>query len=98
MNNEDNNKIAEIIAIPASVIPDKKLKLSRPFLKIQANAVFYAAIFAEIILIVIHYFNTLENPPVWLKMGYLWYNLVGCSLVVIIGFLLQSLIRQKKIN
>ena len=67
------------------------------FKKIQANAVFYAAIFAEIIVIVIHYFNTLENPPVWLKMGYLWYNLVGCSLVVIFGFLLQSLVRQKKI-
>ena len=67
------------------------------FKKIKANAVFYAAIFAEIIVIVIHYFNTLENPPVWLKMGYLWYNLVGCSLVVIFGFLLQSLIRQKKI-
>ena len=67
------------------------------FKKIQANAVFYASIFAEIIVIVIHYFNTLENPPVWLKMGYLWYNLVGCSLVVIFGFLLQSLIRQKKI-
>ena len=67
------------------------------FKKIQANAVFYAAIFAEIIVIVIHYFNTLENPPEWLKMGYLWYNLVGCSLVVIFGFLLQSLIRQKKI-
>ena len=67
------------------------------FKKIQANAVFYAAIFAEIIVIVIHYFNTLESPPVWLKMGYLWYNLIGCSLVVIFGFLLQSLIRQKKI-
>ena len=67
------------------------------FKKIQANAVFYAAIFAEMAVIIIHYFNTLENPPVWLKMGYLWYNLVGCSLVVIFGFLLQSLIRQKKI-
>ena len=67
------------------------------FKKIQANAVFYAAIFAEMIVILIHYFNTLENPPIWLKMGYLWYNLVGCSLVVIFGYLLQSLIRQKKI-
>lgn len=67
------------------------------FKKIQANAVFYAAIFAEMIVVLIHYFNTLENPPIWLKMGYLWYNLVGCSLVVIFGYLLQSLIRQKKI-
>ena len=54
--------------------------------KIQANAVFYAAILAEAMVILIHYINTLENPPEWLKMGYLWYNLVGCSLVVIIGF------------
>ena len=67
------------------------------FKKIQANAVFYAAIFAEMIVVLIHYFNTLENPPIWLKMGYLWYNLVGCSLVVIFGYLLQLLIRQKKI-
>ena len=67
------------------------------FKKIQANAVFYAAIFAEMIVVLIHYFNTLENPPIWLKMGYLWYNLVGCSLVVIFGYLLQFLIRQKKI-
>ena len=67
------------------------------FKKIQANAVFYAAIFAEMIVVLIHYFNTLETPPIWLKMGYLWYNLVGCSLVVIFGYLLQSLIRQKKI-
>ena len=67
------------------------------FKKIQANAVFYAAILAEMIVVLIHYFNTLENPPIWLKMGYLWYNLVGCSLVVIFGYLLQSLIRQKKI-
>ena len=67
------------------------------FKKIQANAVFYAAIFAEMIVVLIHYFNTLEDPPIWLKMGYLWYNLVGCSLVVIFGYLLQSLIRQKKI-
>ena len=66
------------------------------FKKSKQMLVFYAAIFAEMVVIIIHYFNTLENPPVWLKMGYLWYNLVGCSLVVICGFLLQSLIRQKK--
>ena len=64
--------------------------------KIQANAVFYAAILAELMVIMIHYINTLENPPEWLKMGYLWYNLVGCILVVIFGLLFQSLQNERK--
>ena len=64
--------------------------------KIQANAVFYAAILAEVMVILIHYINTLENPPEWLKMGYLWYNLVGCILVVIFGLLFQVFKSQRK--
>ena len=64
--------------------------------KIQANAVFYAAILAELMVIMIHYINTLENPPEWLKMGYLWYNLVGCILVVIFGLLFQSFQSERK--
>ena len=64
--------------------------------KIQANAVFYAAILAEVMVILIHYINTLENPPEWLKMGYLWYNLVGCILVVIFGLLFQSVQSERK--
>lgn len=63
--------------------------------KIQANAVFYAAILAEVMVILIHYVNTLENPPEWLKMGYLWYNLVGCILVVIFGLLFQAFKSQR---
>ena len=64
--------------------------------KIQANAVFYAAILAELMVIMIHYINTLENPPEWLKMGYLWYNLVGCILVVIFGLLFQVFKSERK--
>ena len=64
--------------------------------KIQANAVFYAAILAEVMVILIHYANTLEKPPEWLKMGYLWYNLVGCILVVIFGLLFQAFKSQRK--
>ena len=64
--------------------------------KIQANAVFYAAILAEVMVIFVHYVNTLENPPEWLKMGYLWYNLVGCILVVIFGLLFQSFQSERK--
>ena len=65
--------------------------------KIQANAVFYAAILAEVMVILIHYINTLKNPPEWwFKMGYLWYNPVGCILVVTFGLLFQAIKSQGK--
>jgi hypothetical protein len=65
--------------------------------KIQANAVFYAAILAEAMVILIHYINTLKNPPEWwFKMGYLWYNPAGCILVVVFGLLFQALKSQRK--
>ena len=59
------------------------------FKKIQSNAVFYAAIIAEIVVIIIHYLNTLPTSPEWIKMGYLWYNVVGCLLVVLVGTIIQ---------
>ena len=65
------------------------------FKKIQSNAVFYAAIIAEIIVIVIHYLNTLSSCPNWIKMGYLWYNVVGCLLVVLVGAIIQLTITSR---
>jgi Na+/proline symporter len=57
--------------------------------KIQANAVFIAAILAELCVICIHYLNANETAPPFLTMGYLWYNVVGCMLVVLFGYLLE---------
>tara|TARA_Y100000287_G_C14008773_1_gene251128 strand:- start:64 stop:597 length:534 start_codon:yes stop_codon:yes gene_type:complete len=61
--------------------------------KIQSNAVFYSAIVAEIIVIIIHILNHYEIAPKWLEMGYLWYNVIGCLLVVFFGILTQKTIQ-----
>ncbi|MDH5367072.1 MAG: sodium:solute symporter [Cyclobacteriaceae bacterium] len=61
------------------------------FKYIKSNAVFIAAILAEIAVVVIHILNTNQTAPSWLTMGYLWYNVVGCILVVIFGYLLQAI-------
>ena len=61
--------------------------------KIQSNAVFYSAIVAEIIVIIIHLLNHYELAPKCLEMGYLWYNVIGCLLVVFFGILTQKTIQ-----
>jgi len=59
------------------------------FKYIKANAVFIAAIISQTLIILLHYLNT-TNQAGWLDMGFLWYNAVGCILVVLIGFIIQS--------
>lgn len=54
---------------------------------IGANAVFYAALIAETIVIVM-YFNT--------DIGFLWFNVIGCVAVILIGLILQAAIGNKK--
>lgn len=56
---------------------------------IKGNAVFIAALLAESVVIYIHYLNANGEARGILEMGYLWYNIVGCLLVVVFGFLLQ---------
>lgn len=62
---------------------------------IKSNAVFIAAILAEAIVVYIHFMNSSGTAPDWLTMGYLWYNVVGCGLVVVFGFVLQVIIGKK---
>lgn len=64
------------------------------FKKIQGNAVFYGALMAEAAVVTIHYLNAYEIAPTWLQMGYLWYNAVGCGLVILFGYLLQFISRK----
>jgi Na+/proline symporter len=63
------------------------------FKYVKGNAVFIAALLAESIVIYIHYLNTNGKAGV-LEMGYLWYNVVGCLLVVLFGFILQAVLPQ----
>jgi Na+/proline symporter len=63
--------------------------------KIKGNAVFIAAILAELSVIVIDLLNRYEMAPEWLQLGYLWYNVIGCLLVVLFGYLLQLILPSK---
>lgn len=62
--------------------------------KIKGNAVFIAAILAEISVITIDLLNRYEMAPTWLQLGYLWYNVIGCGLVILFGYLLQLAFRK----
>lgn len=65
--------------------------------KIKGNAVFYGAILAELCVVYIHYLNENNTAPSFLTMGYLWYNIVGCGLVVLFGYVLELSFGKKKI-
>ena len=59
---------------------------------VKSNAVFYSAIFAELIVILIHLLNEYNLAPSWIEMGYLWYNVVGCLLLVFFSIVFQKTI------
>lgn len=63
--------------------------------KIKGNAVFYGAILAELCVVYIHYLNENNAAPTFLTMGYLWYNIVGCGLVVLFGNVLEFVFDKK---
>ncbi len=65
------------------------------FKSIKGNAVFFAALLAEAVVIYIHYLNASGLASGVLEMGYLWYNVVGCVLVILFGFLLEVLMPKK---
>ncbi len=67
------------------------------FKQIGSNAVFYAALLSQAVIILIHYLNTLEKAGIF-TMGFLWYNALGCILVVLFGFILQPMIGKKARN
>jgi solute:Na+ symporter, SSS family len=66
------------------------------FKNVKSNAVFYCAIAAEIMVIFIHFLNHYQLAPNWLQMGYLWYNVVGCLLVILFATFAQKIINLQK--
>lgn len=62
---------------------------------IKGHAVFIAALLAQACVIWIDYMNRGGTAPEWLTMGYLWYNAVGCGLVMGFGTLLQMVLPGK---
>ena len=57
------------------------------FKQIKANALFYAALIAEIFVILIYLSD---------KISFLWLNAIGAALVIIFGYILQIFIKTPK--
>lgn len=51
--------------------------------RIGANAVFYAALIAEAIVLIMYF---------TMDIGFLWFNVIGCAGVVIVGLLIQMIL------
>ena len=56
------------------------------FRKIRGNAVFWAAVCTEIIIVYIWYLDVI---------AFLWLNLIGCVLVILFGYLFETLLPKK---
>lgn len=63
---------------------------------IRGNAVFSAAFIAEAIVLLIHYNNESTFLGFDISIGYLWYNVIGCLLVMIFAAILQMLLPGAK--
>ncbi|WP_162339556.1 sodium:solute symporter [Cyclobacterium salsum] len=61
------------------------------FLKwVGGKAVFTAAIIAELMILTLHYFNGTTVYGFAVDVGYLWYNAIGCLLVMLMAMLIQG--------
>jgi len=65
------------------------------FKKIRSNAVFIGALLSQSAIILIHYLNTIDAAGVF-TMGFLWYNALGCILVVLFSYILNLFGGQEK--
>ena len=63
------------------------------FKNIKSNAVFISAIISQFLVIYVHYLNTIDAAGLF-TMAYLWYNLFGCVLVVLFGFILNLFLNK----
>ena len=62
--------------------------------KIGGNAVFYSAVIAQIFIIALFTMN--RNGII--EIGYLWYNLIAPSLVIVISLILNNFFPDKKLK
>jgi Na+/proline symporter len=65
---------------------------------VKGRAVFIAAIATELIILLLFYLNETGTPislggrEIVVSIGYLWLNLIGCSLVMFISFILNKIL------
>ena len=56
------------------------------FKKIGGNASFYAALIAELVVLYCYLFTSIP---------FLWYNVIGCLLVIILAYILNAFLPKK---
>jgi Na+/proline symporter len=61
---------------------------------IKGHAVFIAALMAEVVILLIHWRNGESLFGVNIDIGYLWYNAIGCLLVMLFSALIQLFKRK----
>jgi len=62
------------------------------FLKsVKGNAVFTAAVIAEILVLIFHFLTIVEV----ISLGYLWYNALGCGFTIILSLIIQQLLPNR---
>lgn len=61
------------------------------FKRIKGGGVFYAALVAEAVVLLIHFAQVYDWPILAdFRVEYLWYNVIGCAIVVIVAHLIQA--------
>ena len=58
--------------------------------RIGAHAAFIAAIIAQLSVLLLYFTDLVQ-------IGYLWYNLIACALVVVISYSIQLVIGKKEV-
>ncbi|MCH8545449.1 MAG: sodium:solute symporter [Cryomorphaceae bacterium] len=62
------------------------------FKRVKGFCVFPAAVASQVAVLTLHFWQSAGGP----QIGYLWYNLVGCLLVVVLSFVCHLFIRPNK--
>lgn len=62
------------------------------FKSIKANAVFIAALITQVLVIGLFFLNQFEI----INLPFLWLNFIGCLIVMVIAFVIQSLMKNEK--
>jgi len=64
---------------------------------IRGNAVFFAAILTQILVILVYYFAIYQYDTGEEKLGYMWLNFIGCALVIILAILFEIINRSANV-
>jgi SSS family transporter len=69
------------------------------FKRIKSTAVFWAALLAEAAVLIIH-FGRVQNWKLFetFHVEYLWYNVIGCVLLVALAFVFEQFNKPKKVS